>query len=308
MKIGAFLPISGRAAGPETLSESASAMEAWGFDSIWAADRLIIPWKIETPYPYAEGDEFIVPPDRPFLETLTVLSYLSGQTQRVELGVSVLVLPYRHPLYWGKVVTTIDRLSNGRFILGVGVGWMREEFDALGADFELRGAVTDEQLELWRQLLSDEHVRFDGSFYEVDDIAFEPKSHERRIPLWIGGEAAPARRRAAQFGDAWFPYHVEITAQELSRYHADVKDRAETMGRTRGEVMLCACRPVQVTEDPVEQHPGKLAGTPEQLIEALKEYEGVGVETLALQFMVPRYPDRMRQIELFADEVLPQFA
>lgn len=307
MKIGAFLPISGRAAGPDTLSEAASAMESWGFDSIWAADRLIIPWTIETPYPYAEGDEFIVPPDRPFLETLTVLSYLSGQTTSIELGVSVLVLPYRHPLYWGKVVTTIDRLSKGRFILGVGVGWMKEEFEALGADYQRRGAVTDEQLQLWQRLLTDEHASFDGSFYRFDDIAFEPKSDGRRIPLWIGGEGGAARRRAAQFGDAWFPYHVEITADQLATDHADLRRRAEDTGRSADEVALCVCRPVEVTEHPVDQLPGKLAGTPDQLLDAIRDYEKIGVETLALQFMVPRYPDRMRQIERFATEVLVHF-
>lgn len=305
MKLGVFLPISGRAAGPDTLSEAASAAEEWGFDSIWAADRIIIPWQIDTAYPYAEGDAFIVPPDRPFLETLTVLAYLSGQTRRVNIGVSVLVLPYRHPLYWGKVVTTIDRLSRGRFILGVGVGWMREEFEALDGEYERRGAVTDEQLELWQRLLTDSHVDFDGEFYEVDNISFEPKSDGRRIPLWVGGEGAPARRRAAQFGDAWFPYHVEITPDGLSDYQGDVRRRAENMGRNPDDVGLSACRPIEVTERPVDQDPSKLAGTPEQLVDSIREYAAIGVETLALQFMVPRYPDRMAQIQRFATEVMP---
>ncbi len=305
MKLGVFLPISGRAAGRETLSEAASAAEEWGFDSIWAADRIVIPWDIGTAYPYADGDEFIVPPDRPFLETLTVLSFLAGQTQKVNLGVSVLVLPYRHPLYWGKVVTTIDRLSEGRFILGVGVGWMKEEFDAMAADYERRGAVTDEQLELWNRLLTDEHVGFDGDFYAVDDISFEPKSFERRIPLWVGGEGAPARRRAAQFGDAWFPYHVDISASRLASDYEDVKRRAKVRERDPEEVALSACRPIEVCETPVEQDPSRLAGTPEQLVDAIREYQEIGVETLALQFMVPRFPDRMVQIERFAAEVMP---
>lgn len=305
MKLGVFLPISGRAAGPDTLSEAAGAAEEWGFDSIWAADRIIIPWQIDTAYPYAEGDAFIVPPDRPFLETLTVLSYLAGQTRRVDIGVSVLVLPYRHPLYWGKVVTTIDRLSRGRFILGVGVGWMREEFDALDGDYERRGAVTDEQIELWQRLLTDSHVDFEGEFYSVDDISFEPKSDGRRIPLWVGGEGAPARRRAAQFGDAWFPYHVEITPGTLAEHQRDVRKRAESMGRNPDDVGLSACRPIEVTERPVDQDPSKLSGTPEQLVDSIREYAAVGVETLALQFMVPRYPDRMAQIERFATEVMP---
>lgn len=307
MKFGVFMPISGRAAGADTLSEAAGAAEEWGFDSIWAADRIIIPWQIETAYPYAEGDAFIVPPDRPFLETLTVLSYLAGQTSTVDIGVSVLVLPYRHPLYWGKVVTTIDRLSSGRFLLGVGVGWMKEEFDALNADYDRRGAVTDEQLELWQALLRDEHVDFHGDHYDAADISFEPKSHDRRIPLWVGGEGAPARRRAAQFGDAWFPYHVQITPAGLRDQFQEVRRRAPEFGRRPDQVDLSACRPIAVTDHPVDQDPTRLAGTPDQLVEAIHGYREVGVETLALQFMVPRYPDRMAQIERFAAEVLPHF-
>ena len=133
MKFGVFLPISGRAAGPTTLMEAARTAEALGYDSVWAADRIVIPWEIKTPYPYSEGQQFIVPPDRPFFEPLTCLAFLAGCTEKVKLGMSVLVLPYRHPLYWAKIATTIDQLSRGRFLLGVGVGWMNEEFAALRA-------------------------------------------------------------------------------------------------------------------------------------------------------------------------------
>ena len=139
-KTGVFLPISGRAATPETLRQAARSAEDWGFDSIWAADRIIIPWRIDTPYPYGKDGAFIVPPDRPFLDSLTCLTFLAACTSRVELGISVLVLPYRQPLVWAKIAVTLDHLSEGRFILGVGVGWMEEEFRALQAPFEDRGA------------------------------------------------------------------------------------------------------------------------------------------------------------------------
>src|SRR3990167_1608878 len=99
MKFGVFLPISGRAAGPATLTEAARQAETLGYDSVWAADRIVIPWEIKTPYPYSEGQQFIVPPDRPFFEPLTCLAFLAGCTEKVKLGMSVLVLPYRHPLY-----------------------------------------------------------------------------------------------------------------------------------------------------------------------------------------------------------------
>src|ERR687885_988187 len=150
MEFGVFLPVSGRSATRRTFVEYARRMEQLGFRQLWAAERLVIPWTIETAYPYAEGAMFIVPPDRPFLESLTVLAFLAGCAERMKLGVSVLFLPYRHPLHWAKVAATIDVLSEGRFTLGVGVGWMKEEFDALNAPFVERGRVSDEQLHMLR--------------------------------------------------------------------------------------------------------------------------------------------------------------
>ena len=129
-KFGVFLPVSGRAASRKTLMQSAQQAEALGYDSVWSADRIIIPWEIKTTYPYSKEATFIVPPDRPFFEPLTCLAFLAGCTETIQLGMSVMVMPYRHPLYWAKIATTIDHLSLGRFIMGVGVGWMQEEFAA----------------------------------------------------------------------------------------------------------------------------------------------------------------------------------
>ncbi len=147
-KFGVFLPVSGRAASRKTLMQAAQQAEALGYDSVWAADRLVIPWKIETTYPYSKEATFIVPPDRPFFDTLTCLAFLAGCTEKIQLGMSVMVLPYRHPLHWSRIATTIDQFSTGRLILGVGVGWMEEEFAAMNAPFKERGKVADEQLNL----------------------------------------------------------------------------------------------------------------------------------------------------------------
>src|SRR5689334_23457248 len=174
MDFGLFLPVSGRSATRANLRHYAQQAERLGFSRLWAAERLVIPWTIDTSYPYAEGGAFIVPPDRPFLESLTVLAFLAGCTSRINLGVSVLVLPYRHPLHWAKVAATIDVLSEGRFTLGVGVGWMKEEFDALNAPFGERGKVSDEQLEMLWGSLPEEHSSFGGKHYSFQDIAFNP--------------------------------------------------------------------------------------------------------------------------------------
>ena len=306
MKFGVFLPISGRASGPDTLMEAARSAEAQGFDAVWSADRVVTPWQISTVYPYSENHEFIVPPDRPFLDSLTCLAFLAGCTEKITLGISVLVLPYRHPLYWSRVAASIERLSKGRLIMGIGVGWMEEEFAALGVPFKERGKVTDEQLEIISKLWSEEHVSFNGKFYRFQDVAFYPKPIQR-IPIWVGGEGIAAQRRAARYGDAWFPYYVTIRPKELRAGYDNVRRIAAEFGRDPDEVKFTCCYQIEVTHDPLPQDEIHLRGTPEQLVEALQVYREIGVEHLALQFMVPRWPDRVEQIERFAREVMPHF-
>jgi len=305
MEFGLFLPVSGRSATRKTLREYAQLAEGLGFQQLWAAERLVIPWTIDTEYPYAEGATFIVPPDRPFLESLTVLAFLAGCTERIKLGVSVLVLPYRHPLHWAKVAATIDVLSEGRFTLGVGVGWMKEEFDAMNAPFAERGRVSDEQLEMLWGALKEEHSTFAGPHYRFQDIAFNPKGYNRdRLPIWVGGEGTAAQKRAARYGDAWFPYFVRITPEELSARWDNVRRQAAAVGRPSGAIQLNLNLPVWVTEECVPQEAGVLRGTPDQLVEAIEPFREMGVSHLALQFMVPRYPERLVQIERFAAKVI----
>lgn len=305
MKFGFFLPISGRAASA-VLMDAARRAETLGYDSVWTADRIITPWEINTPYPYSADQRFIVPPDIPFLEPLTCLAFLAGGTQTVSLGMSVLVMPYRHPLHWAKIATTIDHLSKGRLILGVGVGWMVEEFDALGAPFKERGAVADEQLEVVDRLWRDDRPSFTGRYYRFQEVGFAPKPLQTpRVPLWIGGEGERAQRRAARYGDAWFPYFVRITPRELAARFDNVRRWAAEAGRDPDRIRLACCLPIELSREPLPQEEDRLRGSPEQLARALKAYQAIGVEHIALQFMVPRWPERLEQIERFAGEVMP---
>jgi probable F420-dependent oxidoreductase len=305
MKFGVFLPISGRAASG-VLLEAARRAEALGFDSVWTADRIVTPWEIRTPYPYSADQQFIVPPELPFLEPLTCLAYLAGGTERIGLGMSVLVMPYRHPLYWAKIAVTIDHLSRGRLILGVGVGWMAEEFDALGVPFKERGAMADEQLEVVQRLWTDERPRFDGAYYRFEAMGFAPKPLQQpRIPIWVGGEGTRAQRRAGRYGDAWFPYFVRVTPRELATRFDNARGAAAEAGRDPERLRLACCLPVEITGAPVPQEPDRLHGTPEQVAEALRGFQRIGVEHVALQFMVPRWPERREQIERFAREAMP---
>ena len=305
MKLGVFLPVSGRAAAG-VLADAARQAEALGYDSVWSADRIVTPWRIDTPYPYSTDQRFIVPADSPFLEPLACLAYLAGQTRTIALGMSVLVLPYRSPLYWAKIATTIDHLSRGRLILGVGVGWMAEEFRALGVPFAERGAMADEQLEILERLWHEPRPRFEGRFYRFDELGFAPKPLQQpRIPIWVGGEGERAQRRAARHGDAWFPYFVRITPGELAARFDRVRRWAAEAGRHPDQVMLACCLPIELTREPVPQQEDRLCGNPEQITVALKRWQAIGVGHLALQFMVPHWPTRQEQIEQFAREVLP---
>jgi probable F420-dependent oxidoreductase len=308
MKIGVFLPISGRAASRKTLMQAAQQAEALGYDSIWSADRIIIPWEIKTRYPYSKESTFIVPPDRPFFEPLTCLAFLAGCTEKIQLGMSVMVLPYRHPLYWAKIATTIDHLSAGRLIMGVGVGWMEEEFTAMGAPFGDRGKVSDEQLRLLETIWQEEHATFHGRHYTFDDIAFSPKPYRKpRVPIWVGGEGNRAQRRAGTYGDAWFPYFVRITPQELAARFDNVRRFAGEAGRNPDAVQLACCLPVEPTPKDVPQVDDYLKGSIAQIAEALHKFQDIGVSHLGLQFMIPHWPERKEQIERFAKEVLPFF-
>src|SRR6266571_6771441 len=279
MQLGVFLPISGRATGPDTLMEAARSAEAQGFDAVWSADRVVTPWTIKTSYPYSENHEFIVPPDRPFLDSFTCLAFLAACT---------------------------ERLSRGRLIMGVGVGWMGEEFEALGVSFKDRGRMTDEQLQILSSLWAEEHISYNGQFYRFQDLAFYPKPVQQpRIPIWVGGEGSAAQRRTAKYGDAWFPYYVTITPAELRAGYENTLRLTVEAGRDPAQVKLTCCRSIEVMREPVPQDESRLRGSPEQLVEALRAYRDIGVGHLALQFTVPRWPDRVEQIERFAQEVMP---
>jgi probable F420-dependent oxidoreductase len=308
MDFGVFLPVSGKASQREGLMHAVQKAEEFGFASVWAADRIVIPWKIETPYNYNWSGSFFVPPEAPFLEPLTVLAFLAGCTEKLRLGISVLVAPYRDPVYWAKIVATIDYLSKGRFILGVGVGWMEEEFAALGRRelFKDRGRVADEQLAIMRELFTEQHCSFHGEFYDFDDIAFEPKGYDptEPVPLWVGGEAKPAQRRAGRVGDAWFPYFPRVTPEELGSRYDLVRRTAQEAGRDPDEVRLNCCLSVEITEQAVPQEPDVLRGNTEQVAEAIQRFRDVGVEHLGLQFLVGRYPERLEQMERFSQDVL----
>jgi probable F420-dependent oxidoreductase len=174
---------------------------------MWFADHIIIPRHVQSFYPYAADGASPFNPDQPFYEPLSVLNFLAGCTQRIRLGTHVLIIPYRNPVVTAKILATVDVLSGGRLILGAGVGWMAEEFQALGVStYAERGAVTNEYLRLFKALWTQEHPQFQGKYYQVSGVGFQPKPVQQpHPPIWVGGHSAPALRRAATLGDGWMP-------------------------------------------------------------------------------------------------------
>ncbi|HET8564443.1 MAG TPA: LLM class flavin-dependent oxidoreductase, partial [Candidatus Binatia bacterium] len=174
--------------------------------------------------------------------------------------------------------------------------------------FKERGKVSDEQLKLLKRLWEDDRVNFTGQYYRFKDIAFNPKPFQKpRIPIWVGGEGVAAQRRAGTYGDAWFPYFVRITPKELARRFDKVLRHAREAGRSPNEITFACCLPIELSDHDVPQEEDYLKGSTKQIAEALRRFQDIGVSHIGLQFMIPHWPERQKQIQRFAKEVLPGF-
>ena len=207
MKYGFTLPGRGHLATPERLGIIARKGEEFGFDTLLTGDHILVPKNISSVYPYTEDGEFPGSGSGESMEQITLLSYIAGQTSKIRLVTSVLIVPHRHPRIAAKSLATLDLLSEGRLVVGVGVGWMREEFQALGLPpFEERGAVTDEYIRAFKVLWTEDDPHFQGKYISFDDISFLPKPVQKpHPPIWVGGESRPALRRTAELADGWYP-------------------------------------------------------------------------------------------------------
>lgn len=199
MRVGINLINFGPGTGPETLARSAELAETLGYHLVMISDHVAITPDVATRYP------------APFYDPFTALAWLAGLTRRVELGTTVIIVPYRHPLATARVAANIDRLSGGRLILGVGVGWARQEFEALGLPFHKRGAMTDDYLTAIKTAWTREVASHDGPFVSFHDVGTAPRPVRLpHPPIWVGGASPAALRRAVLHGDAWHPIRIRI--------------------------------------------------------------------------------------------------
>ena len=189
----------------EGLVTLARSAEAAGFDSLWTVEHVIYPDGYESEYPYDKSGKMAAEPSSPIPDPLIWLAFVAAATTTLRLGTGILILPQRNPLVLAKEVATLDRLSDGRVELGIGVGWLKEEFDALGVPFERRGARTDEWVDVMRAVWADDHVDFDGEFASFRGASVNPKPARGSVPITVGGHSAAAAKRAGRLGDGFFP-------------------------------------------------------------------------------------------------------
>jgi len=250
VQIGVNVPNFGAGTDPGRLRGWARTVEGLGFDHLMVSDHVVVTPEVASQYP------------APFYEPFTTLSWLAGITERIRLGTTVLVAPYRHPLLTARMAANLNDLSGGRLVLGVGVGWARQEFEALGVPFERRGRLTDDHLRAIRTAWEDQADYRSG-----------------RIPLWIGGNSDAALRRAVRLGDAWHPlrFRLDWLREALDRLKAVADDEGRPVPALAPRIAL------RLTREPVTD-PGRLAGegTIDQIADDLDQLRLAGAETVLL--------------------------
>jgi probable F420-dependent oxidoreductase len=238
MKLGISFANSGKFSRPELFGELARDCERLGFESIWTVEHVVIP-QPHMPYPGSKDGQMPGGDQVPIPDPLIPLAYAAAITTRLKLSTGVILLPQRHPLYLAKQLATLDLLSNGRMMVGIGSGWMREEFDSLQIPFNVRGARTDESIQAMRALWSEAIASFHGKHFHFHDVKSYPKPVQKHgIPIHVGGHSLAAARRAGRYGDGFFP--TVTSPEKLSELFAITREEATKAGRNPDTIEFSA--------------------------------------------------------------------
>ena len=293
MKYGFTLPGRGHLATPERLGIIARKGEEFGFDTLLTGDHILVPKNISSVYPYTEGGEFPGSGSGESMEQITLLSYIAGQTSKIRLVTSVLIVPHRNPLIAAKSLATLDLLSEGRLVVGVGVGWMREEFQALGLPpFEERGAVTDEYIRAFKVLWTEDDPHFEGKYISFDDISFLPKPVQMpHPPIWVGGESRPALRRTAELADGWYPLGSNPTfpmgtPEQLKAGLERLAGYAERFGRDPSTIeTIYRTHQFELLKQAAGPDRLPFVGDADQIAGDIRQYQDMGVTSMIWDFL-----------------------
>ena len=293
MRFGFIIPNNWGLEDPQDVVAIAVEAEQLGFHSVWVNHHVL-----------HAGYILDRLGDRPYYDALTVLTYVAALTRDIRLGTSVLVLPYLNPISLAKTLATLDILCTGRLTLGVGVGMLRSESDALGSDFSRRGAYADESIEVMKELWTQETPSFDGSFYTFSGMKFSPKPLQKpHPPIWIGGSSRAALRRAARLGDGWHP--TGLSPEDVAGHARYLEAQVEAAGRNMSEIRLSVRVELEIMDSPQTGPQGPITGTPEQLVSAIEAYAEVGVSEIVLSVSTADVDRIRRSMDSFAEAVIP---
>ena len=283
MQYGVHVNSGAAVTDPAVLRDMGQLAEELGYESILIGDHVVPPRKINTPFPIQmENPPWHVYQEYDWPDCFAMLAFLAATTKRVRLGTSVIILPYRHPAVMAKMIATLDRLSGGRIICGVGIGWLREEFGFLGVPFAERAAMSEEYIVVMKALWAGEKPRKAGRYVTIDqDVNFGPLPVQKpHPPIWVGGNTLPAMRRAARWGDGWHPVYLpfEVIQQKLGQLRALVEEEGRDFSR------------LEITT---------LAGAG-VILEEAKAYQAVGIQVLYLLTTSNKPQELFAQMRRFA--------
>ena len=299
MNFGVWIPNCRHLATPDIIWSTAVRAEQLGYDSLWVSDHVVVP--------HANVKNF----GETVFDPLVTLAVAAGAMRRVRLGTTVLIVPYRNAVVTAKMIASLDALSGGRVVLGIGAGWVAAESAMLGVPFAERGAMTDEYLSAMQELWTKREPSFAGKYTQFSGLTFEPKPLQKpHPPIWVGGHGRASLRRAVQFGAAWHP--INRSPEELRAGLAEIARLCQARGRAtapaltlRNDVRIL--RPGQSA--PASTHAGRvLAGEPNALVDQVRELAGLGVEHLVLEFLAADGRELDEQLALFAERVRPGLA
>lgn len=303
MKFGIVIPLH-RDIDALVNLELAKKAEMLGFDSIWISDHVVLPTKYEGRFSKVLYDPFVL------------LASIAAKTEKISLGTSVIIAPYRNPLVVAKMVSTIDVLSDGRVIFGVGPGWMEEEFDVLDIPFNERGKRADEYINIFKELWVKDEPQFEGVFYSFSKIKFYPKPVQKpHPPIWVGGISEKAIRRAVALGNGWHP--VWLSPAQMEKEIDYLTRVAEENGRNLDNFVfsirnrLRILKITKVKKPDFSESRGEYTfsfhGTTEEIIDKLRQFESIGVSHIIFDLDVENDDEMFKTIEQLADDIMPVF-
>lgn len=309
MRYGFYLPTRGETATPHALETLVARAETLGFSSVMISDHIVFPVVIKSRYPYTVDGAF--PGEGDALDQLALMAFVAGKTSTLRLVSSVMILPYRNPVATAKTLATIDVLSSGRVTVGVGVGWLREEFEALGAaDFDRRGAVSDEYLRIFKTLWTESPASFEGEFYRFNAIRCLPQPVQKpHPPLWVGGHTKAALRRAARFGDGWHPVGanpaVPLAPAELRALLDELFRLTEAQGRDPHALTISYKAPIYDARTAAGNERRPFSGSTNQVVDDIATFARLGVSELIFDFRSASLAESLERMERFATTVMP---